>query len=100
MYERQVILPTAGAEFIKTSTGKIQPAATMPVTLVMLQAIKDDYDATGIQVGMKPAGGISSAKMSLQYLVMLYETLGDQWMSNERYFYLGPAVWQMILHCK
>lgn len=75
----------AGADFIKTSTGKIQPATTMPVTLVMLQAIKDYYDATGIQVGMKPAGGISSAKMSLQYLVMLYETLGDQWMSNERF---------------
>jgi deoxyribose-phosphate aldolase len=80
----------AGADFIKTSTGKIQPAATMPVTLVMLQAIKDYYDATGIQVGMKPAGGISSAKMSLQYLVMLYETLGDQWMSNE-WFRFGAS---------
>ena len=80
----------AGADFIKTSTGKIQPAATMPVTLVMLQAIKDYYEATGIQVGMKPAGGISSAKMSLQYLVMLYETLGDQWMSNE-WFRFGAS---------
>lgn len=80
----------AGADFIKTSTGKIQPATTMPVTLVMLQAIKDYYDATGIQVGMKPAGGISSAKMSLQYLVMLYETLGDQWMSNE-WFRFGAS---------
>ncbi len=80
----------AGAYFIKTSTGKIQPAATMPVTLVMLQAIKDYYEATGIQVGMKPAGGISSAKMSLQYLVMLYETLGDQWMSNE-WFRFGAS---------
>ena len=75
----------AGADFIKTSTGKIQPAATMPVTLVMLQAIKDYHDATGKMIGMKPAGGISTSKMALQYLVMLYETLGDAWMSNEEY---------------
>ena len=80
----------AGADFIKTSTGKIQPAATMPVTLVMLQAIKDYYDTTGKMIGMKPAGGISSAKMSLQYLVMLYETLGDEWMSNE-WFRFGAS---------
>ncbi len=80
----------AGADFIKTSTGKIQPAATMPVTLVMLQAIKDYYDATGKMIGMKPAGGISTAKMSLQYLVMLYETLGDAWMTNE-WFRFGAS---------
>ncbi len=80
----------AGADFIKTSTGKIQPAATMPVTLVMLQAIKDYYDATGIQIGMKPAGGISTAKQSLQYLVMLYETLGPLWMTNE-WFRFGAS---------
>jgi len=73
----------AGADFIKTSTGKIQPAATMPVTLVMLQAIQDHYVKTGKMVGMKPAGGISTAKSGLQYLVMLYETLGPKWMSNE-----------------
>ncbi len=80
----------AGADFIKTSTGKIQPAATMPVTLVMLQAIKDYYDATGKMIGMKPAGGISTAKMALQYLVMLYETLGDAWMTNE-WFRFGAS---------
>jgi deoxyribose-phosphate aldolase len=80
----------AGADFIKTSTGKIQPAATMPVTLVMLQAIKDYYDATGIQIGMKPAGGISTAKQSLQYLVMLYETLGPLWMTN-KWFRFGAS---------
>ncbi|MBS1636403.1 MAG: deoxyribose-phosphate aldolase [Bacteroidetes bacterium] len=80
----------AGADFIKTSTGKIQPAATMPVTLVMLQAIKDHYDRTGIMVGMKPAGGISTAKGALQYLVMLYETLGPKWMSNE-WFRFGAS---------
>ncbi len=80
----------AGADFIKTSTGKIQPAATMPVTLVMLQAIKDHYDATGIMVGMKPAGGISTSKSALNYLVMLYETLGEKWMTNE-WFRFGAS---------
>ena len=80
----------AGADFIKTSTGKIQPAATMPVTLVMLQAINDHYTKTGKMVGMKPAGGISTAKSSLQYLVMLYETLGSKWMSNE-WFRFGAS---------
>lgn len=80
----------AGADFIKTSTGKIQPAATMPVTLVMLQAIKDYYDTTGIMIGMKPAGGISTAKIALQYLVMVYETLGDAWMTNE-WFRFGAS---------
>jgi deoxyribose-phosphate aldolase len=80
----------AGADFIKTSTGKIQPAATMPVTLVMLQAIKDYHTKTGIMIGMKPAGGISTAKGSLQYLVMLYETLGSAWMSNE-WFRFGAS---------
>jgi deoxyribose-phosphate aldolase len=80
----------AGADFIKTSTGKIQPAATMPVTLVMLQAIKDHYNKTGQMIGMKPAGGISTSKVALQYLVMLYETLGPKWMSNE-WFRFGAS---------
>lgn len=80
----------AGADFIKTSTGKIQPAATMPVTLVMLQAIKDHYYKTGKMVGMKPAGGISNAKLAVHYLVMLHETLGDAWMSNE-WFRFGAS---------
>jgi deoxyribose-phosphate aldolase len=80
----------AGADFIKTSTGKIQPAATMPVTLVMLRAIKDYHDATGKMIGMKPAGGISTAKQAIQYLVMLYETLGPDWMTNE-WFRFGAS---------
>lgn len=80
----------AGADFIKTSTGKIQPAATMPVTLVMLHAIQDFYDQTGIQVGMKPAGGISTAKSAIQYLVMLQETLGEAWMNNH-WFRFGAS---------
>ena len=73
----------AGADFIKTSTGKIQPAATLPVTLVMLEAIRDYYFETGIRVGMKPAGGIRTAKQSLAYLVMLKETLGDDWLTPD-----------------
>ena len=73
----------AGADFIKTSTGKISPAATMPVTYVMLGAIKDYYKKTGIKIGMKPAGGISTSKQSLQYLVMLKETLGHDWMNKD-----------------
>jgi deoxyribose-phosphate aldolase len=75
----------AGADFIKTSTGKVNPAATMPVTLVMLEAIRDHYDRTGVRVGMKPAGGIRSAKEALHYLVMLYETLGPAWMTPDLY---------------
>jgi deoxyribose-phosphate aldolase len=73
----------AGADFIKTSTGKIQPAATLPVTLVMLEAIRDHYYATGKKVGMKPAGGISTSKLAIQYLVMLHETLGSDWMTPD-----------------
>ncbi|MDH3589905.1 MAG: deoxyribose-phosphate aldolase [Gammaproteobacteria bacterium] len=78
-----VLAMHAGADFIKTSTGKIQPAATMPVTLVMLQAIRDYFYATNRKVGMKPAGGISKAKQAIQYLVMLHETLGNDWMTRE-----------------
>src|ERR1051326_6236165 len=73
----------AGADFIKTSTGKISPAATMPVTLVMLEAIRDYFYETGIRIGMKPAGGIRSAKQALAYLVMLKETLGDDWLTPD-----------------
>lgn len=80
----------AGADFIKTSTGKISPAATMPVTLVMLEAIRDYYYATGRMVGMKPAGGISTSKLALHYLIMVNETLGAAWMSNE-WFRFGAS---------
>ncbi len=81
--QASVLAMHAGADFIKTSTGKIQPAATMPVTLVMLQAIRDFYYETSRRVGMKPAGGISKAKQALQYLVMLRETLGREWMNPD-----------------
>lgn len=70
-----------GEVFIKTSTGKVAPAATMPVTLVMLEAIRDHFLATGVRIGMKPAGGIRTAKQALHYLVMVKETLGDAWLS-------------------
>ena len=80
----------AGADFIKTSTGKIQPAATMPVTLVMLEAIRDYYYTTGNMIGMKPAGGISKSKLALHYLVMLNEVLGEEWMNNH-WFRFGAS---------
>jgi deoxyribose-phosphate aldolase len=80
----------AGADFIKTSTGKIQPAATMPVTLVMLEAIRDFYYKTGKMIGMKPAGGISKSKLALHYLVMVKEVLGDAWLNNE-WFRFGAS---------
>ena len=73
----------AGADFIKTSTGKIPSAATLPVTLVMLEAIRDHYYATGKRIGMKPAGGISKSKLAIQYLIMLRETLGNDWMNKK-----------------
>jgi deoxyribose-phosphate aldolase len=73
----------AGADFIKTSTGKVQPAATLPVTLVMLEAIRDFFFETGRRIGMKPAGGIRAAKEALAYLVMLAETLGDDWLTPD-----------------
>src|SRR2546423_3606103 len=75
----------AGANFIKTSTGKVVPAATQPVTLVMLEAIRDYYYATGKKIGMKPAGGIATAKLAISYLVVLAETLGQDWMNNEMF---------------
>jgi deoxyribose-phosphate aldolase len=80
----------AGADFIKTSTGKVGVNATLPVTLVMLEAIRDFYHVTGKKIGMKPAGGISNAKLALAYLVVLYETLGGDWMTPDL-FRLGAS---------
>src|SRR4051794_26674520 len=75
----------AGADFIKTSTGKLPSAATLPVTLVMLEAIRDVHEETGRMVGMKPAGGIRQAKRAVQYLVQLHETLGTDWLTPDLY---------------
>lgn len=80
----------AGADFIKTSTGKISPAATQPVTLVMLEAIRDFFRDTGKMVGMKPAGGIRNAKQALQYLVLVKETLGAKWLTPD-FFRFGAS---------
>lgn len=80
----------AGADFIKTSTGKIQPAATLPVALVMLEAIRDFHDTTGVMVGMKPAGGIRTSKDAIKYLVVLNETLGERWMTPD-WFRFGAS---------
>jgi deoxyribose-phosphate aldolase len=80
----------AGADFIKTSTGKISPAATQPVTLVMLEAIRDFYYKKGKMIGMKPAGGIRTAKQAIQYLVLVKETLGAAWLNN-KFFRFGAS---------
>ena len=80
-----VLAMAAGADFIKTSTGKVQPAATLPVTLVMLEAIRDFHAQTGRAVGMKPAGGIRTAREAIAYLTVLYETLGPDWMTPDRF---------------
>jgi deoxyribose-phosphate aldolase len=80
----------AGADFIKTSTGKVAVNATLPVTLVMLEAIRDFHHQTGKRIGMKPAGGIGNAKLALAYLVLLYETMGPEWMTPDL-FRLGAS---------
>jgi len=80
----------AGADFIKTSTGKVQPAATLPVTLVMLEAVRDYRLATGRQVGVKPAGGIRTAKDAIKHLVMVNEVAGDDWL-DPRWFRFGAS---------
>ncbi|HTK24548.1 MAG TPA: deoxyribose-phosphate aldolase [Gaiella sp.] len=74
-----------GADFIKTSTGKVAPAATLPVALCMLEVIRDVYDETGLVVGMKTAGGIRTAKQAIQYLCVVHETLGVEWLTPDRY---------------
>lgn len=92
-----IIAMMAGGDFIKTSTGKVQPAATLPVTLVMLEAIRDYYNETGIQIGMKPAGGIKTAKDAIAYLVLMKETLGDEWLTPELYRLGASSVLNDIL---
>src|SRR5205085_902895 len=87
----------AGADFIKTSTGKIQPAATLPVTLVMLEAIRDYYYETGKKIGMKPAGGIATAKLAIQYLVLLRKTLGNDWLTPDLFRFGASALANDVL---
>jgi len=85
-----ILAMAAGADFIKTSTGKVQPAATLPASLVMMEAIRDFQRETGQAVGFKPAGGIRTSRQAVQYLVLLYETLGPDWMTPDR-FRLGAS---------
>jgi deoxyribose-phosphate aldolase len=80
----------AGGDFIKTSTGKVQPAATLPVTLILLEAVRDWQESTGLQVGVKPAGGIRTSKDALKYLVMVSEIAGDDWMDPD-WFRFGAS---------
>jgi len=87
----------AGGDFIKTSTGKVQPAATPPVTLVMLETIRDHYYATGRKVGMKPAGGVRTAKQALHYLVLVKETLGDAWLTPDLFRFGASALLNDVL---
>jgi deoxyribose-phosphate aldolase len=87
----------AGADFIKTSTGKVQPAATPAVTLVMLEAIRDHYYATGKRIGMKPAGGVRTAKQALHYLVIVKETLGDAWLDPDLFRFGASALLNDVL---
>ena len=87
----------AGADFIKTSTGKVTPAATIPVTLVMLEAIRDVYDETGRRVGFKPAGGIRNAKQAVQHLVLAHETLGLDWLTPDLYRFGASSLLNDIL---
>lgn len=87
----------AGADFIKTSTGKVQPAATMPVTLVMLEVIRDHYYRTGVRIGMKPAGGVRTSKQALHYLVLLKETLGDAWLTPDLFRFGASALLNDVL---
>ncbi|MBM3723276.1 MAG: deoxyribose-phosphate aldolase [Actinobacteria bacterium] len=81
----------AGADFIKTSTGKVTPAATLPVTLIMLEAVRDFREQTGRMVGVKAAGGIRTAKDAIKYLVLVNETCGPDWLTPQ-YFRLGASI--------
>ena len=80
-----LVTMAAGADFVKTSTGKTNPAATLPVALVMAEAIRDFAKATGRSVGLKVAGGVRSAKDAIRYLVIVHETLGEAWLTPERF---------------
>jgi deoxyribose-phosphate aldolase len=87
----------AGGDFIKTSTGKVSPAATLPVTLCMLEAIRDVHEETGRVVGMKPAGGIRTAKQAVQYMVVLHETLGLRWMTPDLFRFGASSLLNDVL---
>jgi deoxyribose-phosphate aldolase len=92
-----VLAMAAGADFIKTATGKVTPPAGLPVTLVMLEAIRDFHRQTGRAVGMKPAGGIRTSKEAIAYLTVLYETLGPEWMTPDRFRFGASSLLNDVL---
>jgi deoxyribose-phosphate aldolase len=87
----------AGADFVKTSTGKVSPAATLPVTLCMMEVVRDVYLETGHKIGIKPAGGIRVSKQAVQYLVTLYETLGSEWMTPDLFRFGASSLLNDVL---
>ena len=87
----------AGADFLKTSTGKVRPAATKPIVLLMLEAVRDHYFETGRLVGVKAAGGIRDAKDALRYLVIVNETVGDLWMTPQRFRFGASSLLNDVL---
>jgi deoxyribose-phosphate aldolase len=87
----------AGADFIKTSTGKVNPAATLPVALCMLEAVRDVYEETGRVVGFKPAGGIRVSKQAIQHLVLVHETVGTDWLTPDRYRFGASSLLNDVL---
>jgi deoxyribose-phosphate aldolase len=86
-----------GADFIKTSTGKVTPAATLPVTLCMLEVIRDVHEETGAVIGMKPAGGIRMAKQAIQYLCLVHETLGPEWLTPDLFRFGASSLLNDVL---
>src|SRR6187399_2069553 len=92
-----LIAIAAGADFIKTSTGKVSPAATLPVTLCMMEVVRDVHDETGLVIGMKPAGGIRTAKQSVQYLCLLHETLGPGWLTPDLFRFGASSLLNDVL---
>jgi len=92
-----IVAIAGGADFIKTSTGKVSPAATLPVTLCMLEVIRDVHDETGVVIGMKPAGGIRTAKQAVQYLCVLHETLGPAWLTPELFRFGASSLLNDVL---
>lgn len=87
----------AGGDFIKTSTGKVSPAATLPVTLLMLQVVADWYRLTGEKIGVKPAGGIRSSKDAIRYLVTVAETAGEEWLRPELFRFGASSLLNDVL---
>lgn len=92
-----IVAIAGGADFIKTSTGKVSPAATLPVSLCMLEVIRDVHDETGVVVGFKPAGGIRTAKQAIQYLCLLHETLGPAWLTPDLFRFGASSLLNDVL---